>query len=273
MECSFCGMKSAKTFYCPLCGQDFCSAHKLHRDHYSDPRKTTEPQKTHSSTTQEKIITGSHILQILAALLVLAVIIVGADLAFGIHLIPDGSGSKNLPPTPGTPGQQYSAANPPVTTITPLPATAKNIYPRPVTGTSITGNKLYGGKGELTIDNLQGGTDAIAVLTSYGMKTSLTSVYIRSGEISTMKNIPDGIYELYIQTGGNWNSAAKKFENSPSYTRFSDSFPYTTTETNRETATQIITDIKYTAWTVTLYKVVDGNAKSEVVSEESFPEL
>ena len=32
-ECFFCGLNTSKIFYCPLCGREFCSIHKLHQDH------------------------------------------------------------------------------------------------------------------------------------------------------------------------------------------------------------------------------------------------
>ena len=151
-------------------------------------------------------------------------------------------------------------------TLVPSPSTTlKILFPKPLTGFLITGSLLTGGEGELTIDNLQGGSDAIAVLTYFGRKDPIISVYIRSGEIYTIKNIADGNYELYILYGENWNASGKKFENNLRYTRFDDAFQYTTTETT--------TEIKYTTWSVTLYGVIDGNANTEVLSEDSFPEL
>lgn len=132
---------------------------------------------------------------------------------------------------------------------------------------------MYGGKGELTIDNLLGGSDTIAVLTHIGRKDTLISVYLRSGEIYTMKNIADGNYDLYIQYGGNWNPGEKKFADNPRYTRFEDSFPYTTRISTKETDTEIITNSDYTTWRVTLYEVVAGNAETEELSEDNFPDL
>jgi len=268
-ECYYCGVKTSKFFYCPLCGHEFCSVHKRHQDHYSDPHRKNEQQKPNNSSTGEKPSLPVIGVQIVVALLVLAAIIVGVDWVFGIHILPSVSDSGIV----GTSLQQQIPVTTPHNVVTPLPTTTRIIYPRPMTGAIILGNQMIGGNGDLTIDNLQGGSDAIAVLTTYGRKNSLTSIYIRSGEIYTIEKIADGNYDLYIQYGANWNPVEKKFEDNPRYSKFDDAFPYITTETTTETDVKIITHIKYTTWKVTLYNVVDGNANTEELSEESFPEL
>jgi hypothetical protein len=143
------------------------------------------------------------------------------------------------------------------------------IIQRQRTGTIISGHDMYGGKGELKIDNLQGASDVVAILTKSGTKDPLSSVYIRSGEIHTYYSIPDGNYDLYILYGENWNINRKKFEDNIRYVKFEDTFPFTTKKTT--TTDEIITD--YTTWRVTLYNVIAGNADTETLSEENFPKI
>jgi len=46
-ECFFCGVKTSKIFYCPLCGHDFCENHKLHQDHLSGFQENSkQPEST-----------------------------------------------------------------------------------------------------------------------------------------------------------------------------------------------------------------------------------
>jgi len=154
-------------------------------------------------------------------------------------------------------------------TRSPTTISTEVIIQRPRTGTIISGYDMYGGKGELKIDNLQGESDVVAILTKSGMKDPLSSVYIRSGEIHSYYSIPDGNYDLYILYGENWNINGKKFEDNIRYVKFEDSFPYKTTKTT--TTHEIITD--YTTWHVTLYNVIAGNANTETLSEENFPKI
>jgi len=149
----------------------------------------------------------------------------------------------------------------PKTTIpTPAPI-IKRIFPQPMTGTIIKGSPMNGGYGEFTINNKNGGSDAVATLTYAGQKKSLISVYIRKGTSYTIQNIWDGDYELYTVMGENWNPESRKFENYSRYTRFEDTIPFVTTATH------------YKTWEVTLYPVVGGTAETEVVSQNDFPDL
>lgn len=147
----------------------------------------------------------------------------------------------------------------PYQTIARYSTPTRYIDPRPLTGTIVKESVMSRGEGDLTIDNIQGGTDAVAVLTYYGSKNSLTSVYIRKGGTTTIQNIPDGNYNLYFASGGSWNPDTLKFEVAPSYTKFEDIFSYSTTTTQAM------------RWRITLYSVVNGNANSEDVSEFDFP--
>lgn len=151
----------------------------------------------------------------------------------------------------------------------PTPTSSEVLIQKPRTGTIVSGYDISGGKGELKIDNTQGRSDAVAVVTKNGSKNPVSSVFIRSGEVHTFYSIPDGNYDLYIMYGENWNINAKKFVDNIRYEKFEDSFPYTTTKTT--TYDEIITH--YTTWRVTLYSVVAGNADTDTLSEDSFPDI
>jgi hypothetical protein len=169
----------------------------------------------------------------------------------------------SLPPTVAPPQKFVTDATPYITVDPYATPTRNSVYSSMpgITGTIIKGGYLSGGDGELTIDNSNGGSDAVAVLTYRGQKEALIGVFIQKSTSYTINNIRDGNYDLYILSGSNWNSNTKKFDGYSHYSKFDDSFPFTTT------------DIKYTTWEVTLYKVIDGNAEETVLSEDQFPEL
>jgi hypothetical protein len=290
-ECFFCGVETSKIFYCPLCGHDFCSIHKLHQNHFRKADKPTEQQKSGNSNKTVKPSKGNNNRHIMVAVYVIVAIIVGIVFSIGILLYAAGSDSTNLPITvgcvtesnsatttlpqksimtaPPTLIQQYVTVATPIKPITintpvsisPRPTIVKIKFPQPLTGTIIKGNVLSGGDGELTIDNINGGSDAIAYLTYNGRKDSLIGVFIRKGTTYTINNIRDGNYDLYILYGENWNPNTRKFEDYMQYTKFEDPFPYQTSNN------------MYRIWEVTLYTVINGNANTEVLSKDNFPEI
>jgi len=158
-------------------------------------------------------------------------------------------------------GLAGSIDNPSSSPIISVIPTIAPIYPRPLTGTLVSGAIPMGGFGEFTIDNTAGGTDAVVVLTYKGIKNPFSGVFIRRGETYTFHGIKDSIYDLYFNLGDNWDPDAKKFTNHPSYQRFTDDFIFSTTY------------IEYQTYKVTLYPVVDGNAKTDNVGENDFPKL
>jgi len=175
---------------------------------------------------------------------------------------PDAITTTQITPPPTTTPKYIADATPYITNDPyATPAVRSSVYLLPVTGLIIKGSELSGGFGKLTIDNMNGGSDAIAVITNDGLKDPLIGVYIQKKTVYTLRDIKDGNYNLYIYHGENWNRSTKKFESNSYYSKFEDIFPYQTTE------------MGYTTWTVTLYQVVDGNAKEETLSEESFPEI
>lgn len=208
---------------------------------------------------------------ILIIFLLMAIVILSGCTSSELQNIP-----TPTPPTKFTTDRVSPASTTVVSThktINPLPITTRIIFPRPMTGTKISESTMNGGEGEFTIDNLQGGSDVVAILTYEQIKDPLTSVFIRSGEIYTIENIADGNYDLYIQYGSNWNPGEKRFEEEQKFKKFEHTYRFITTETTTETDTKIITKTKYTTWEVTLYTVSDGNVDTIEISEENSPKL
>lgn len=147
------------------------------------------------------------------------------------------------------------------TTPTPVPTTPEKIFPRPSTGLLIA-PPVYGiSQGELTVDNIQGGVDAVAVLTPQGSTIPSQAAYIRDGDTFTMQSIRDGGFNLYFIHGMNWDPDAKIFTQNPRRSRFTETLDFVTTNT------------QYTTFRVTLYGVAGGNARTQSVSEQNFPQL
>ena len=114
-------------------------------------------------------------------------------------------------------------------------------------GCSGVGNKKYSPdtrNGQLTITN--GDTENAYVVLTFDNKTRYKSLFIEAGHSGAITEIPDGPYYLYYKVG---NSSA----------RFDETLEFTTTSD------------KYSAWTVTLYPVKGGNAKTSEVDEKNFP--
>ena len=83
-------------------------------------------------------------------------------------------------------------------------------------------------------------------------------MYIQAKSKFTITKIPDGTYELYFQTGKDWNEKENKFLFHPSFSKFTDDFEYTTTDT------------EYSIYRVTLNPVIGGTAATNTVSENEF---
>ena len=165
------------------------------------------------------------------------------------------------PTLTSTPTHRYVADATPYITIDPYATPTRIVYPRLMTGMIITGNNMYGGEGELIIDNTKGDSDVVSILTYQNNKKPLIGVFIQKWTSFTINNINDGSYDLYILSGENWNLNTKQFNNNSGYMKFEDSFTFTTSNT------------EFTIWRVTLYPVIDGKAKTKPISQDDFPRL
>ncbi len=141
------------------------------------------------------------------------------------------------------------------TTVT----TPAKTYPRPPTGALIAGKRILGGYGRLKIDNVNGTKDSVAILTRWHSTTPLLGVFIRHGDTHTNENIPDGMYDLYILSGENWDNEREQFDDSVEYLLFDTPLTFTSSE----------------KWVVILNPKDNEDAEGELVPvpQKDFPDL
>ncbi|MFI7599598.1 hypothetical protein [Actinoplanes sp. NPDC049681] len=139
-----------------------------------------------------------------------------------------------------------------------LPGAPKEQNRRLKTGTYVkrTGS---GGLGHLKIKN--GASDTtISLVPNKGKKPKpVFTVYVRSGGTYTAKGIRDGTYRIYTASGKDWNAGGKGFTRDCSFTKFDDTFKFTTTSYSSS------------IWTITLTPMIGGNASTSDVDPNSFP--
>jgi len=138
---------------------------------------------------------------------------------------------------------------------------------RPATGTIVSGSQPWYGMGELTIDNINGTYDGVAILTQSGSLTPVIAVYIQRGEIYTIDGIQDGVYDLYFTLGGAWDSNSKQFTVNASQELFVEPLEFDTYTTNDGDSTTT----HYMTFTITLYPVDEGGGETKPV--ETMPSL
>jgi hypothetical protein len=204
--------------------------------------------------------------RILVVFLILFALVIGAVIAIGIFRIPAGT-----PPLVS-----------PATTTTAAPVPVRPANQTPVTGTIITGSEFSDGTGLLSLDNHNGGSDAVAVLTTGATREPLIAVYISKGERFTLAKIPDGNYDLYIQSGITWNISGKRFDKNPSFVRFKDPLVYfTPSDTGQRTLFTETKETHFTIYEVTLDSPSDTKThtglfspkKGDLIAPGSFPVL
>jgi hypothetical protein len=118
-----------------------------------------------------------------------------------------------------------------------------------------------GGRGELTIDN--GGSHDAVVTLSEGRRPAI-SLYVRKGKEYTVKGVPDGSYTVFFTGGADWDSAARAFGRDCAFQRFEDPLRFRTI--------QSATQIRWSAWTITLQPVAGGTAATADVDPNDFPD-
>ena len=113
------------------------------------------------------------------------------------------------------------------------------------------------GQAELAIDN-GGSTDAVVTL-SRGDKPAI-AVYVRKGKDVTVKGVPDGNYTVYFTGGSGWDEDARGFARKCAFQKFEDKLPFETTSAG------------WRNWRISLSKVIGGNARTNDVNPDDFPD-
>jgi hypothetical protein len=113
----------------------------------------------------------------------------------------------------------------------------------------------YNGQSELTIEN-GSGYDALVKLVY--SNHSVYTVYIRQNDTYSIKNITDGTYTVLFAFGTNWDKINSVFLKDQSFSKFDDTFDFTTTTT------------RYSHYTITLNPVLGGTASTSSVNSSQF---
>jgi hypothetical protein len=143
---------------------------------------------------------------------------------------------------------------------------------RPFTGAYLK-DTIRSGNGGLTIINGNPQIDAVAVLVmNTADKLHMLAIYIRSKESYTYSGVADGSYNMYFETGNNWNSSSDKFTDKGGFYRLNRSLPFETTYKPRPNGVEHSSSI----WTIALGSAAP-NANESVqkvsVNEDDFPAL
>jgi len=111
-------------------------------------------------------------------------------------------------------------------------------------------------------------TDAIVCLVDVSSGETVRNGYIRRNVAWQMSNIPSGTYFLRVYYGNDWNPEKQNacgttgaFERNEFFSKSDNPTDYLVIEN---------TSSGYTTWTVTLYRVANGNMESEPINEAEF---
>ncbi len=121
----------------------------------------------------------------------------------------------------------------------------------------------FGGKGAITLDN--GLTDDAYVKVIRSGKLAV-SFYVRGGQRHTFSHLPDGSYEVLYCTGFDWDSAKRDFSRGRNAHKYISPLTFATRTETKAGGVTTYTD----AITLTLHKVVSGNARTTEISVSEF---
>jgi hypothetical protein len=153
--------------------------------------------------------------------------------------------------------KKLTAANPKYKFGVFLPAAPKETKNRLKNGTFL--KRPSGGSGHLKIKNGAADTTVSLVPVKGKKPKPVLTVYVRGGGTFTAKGVRDGTYRVFTASGEDWNKAKKGFTRDCSFSKFDDTFKFTTTS------------VSASIWTITLTPVVGGNASTSDVDPNAFP--
>jgi len=120
-----------------------------------------------------------------------------------------------------------------------------------------------GGSGRLILQNGLAEDAHVKILENNSLTASF---YIRGGEQFSFDHIPDGSYQLLYCTGYGWNSTKRDFFRAKNASRYDQPLIYATRQRKEGEQIIITTDVL----TLTLHKVINGNAKASDISLDEF---
>jgi len=154
--------------------------------------------------------------------------------------------------------RKLAAADPTYKFGTFLPAAPKETNRRLKNGTFIQRSSARG-SGHLKIKN--GADDTtVSLVPAKGKKPKpVLTVYVRGGGTFTAKGVRDGTYRVFTASGKDWDNGRKGFTRDCSFSKFDDTFKFSTTS------------FSASIWTITLTPVIGGNASTSDVDPNAFP--
>jgi hypothetical protein len=155
--------------------------------------------------------------------------------------------------------KKLAAADPAFKFGTFLPPAPKETKRRLKTGTFLKRSST-GGSGHFKIKNGADDTTVSLVPTKGKKPKPVLTVYVRGGGTFTAKGVRDGTYRVYTASGEDWDKSKKGFTRDCSFSKFDDTFKFSTTS------------FSASIWTITLTPVVGGNASTSDVDPKSFPQ-
>jgi hypothetical protein len=118
-------------------------------------------------------------------------------------------------------------------------------------------------KGKLTLDNGLADDAHVKLILNDSL---VASFYVRGGEQFTFDHIPNGSYRLLYCTGYGWNSERRDFIRGRSASRYDTPLVFATRQRTEGNQIIVSTDVL----TLTLHKVINGNAKASGISLVEF---
>ncbi len=121
------------------------------------------------------------------------------------------------------------------------------------------------GLGSLNVSNGTSRDAHIKIVDPHSLKL-VAALYVKSNSTFTLKQIPDGVYQVIFVSGEDWDSKTQSFTRNRSFKRFDNSFNFVTTKETK--GRSIYTH--YTIFEITLHPVSHGHAPTSGINEQEF---
>lgn len=162
---------------------------------------------------------------------------------------------------PATADAATVAAPTAVTRADPVVPVAASAAPaaRPRNGAVLV--KRGSGSGRFTVDNGAGRTDAVVTLSR--SDRAVVVLYVRAGASATASRVPDGTFDVFVESGSGWDRAAGAFTTAVSAGAFDRKARFTTE--------RVRGGVRYSTITLTLEPTQDGNTRLLPVNGSAIP--
>ena len=253
-KCPFCKNEiESNATECPVCKmvlvEKIPSVKTYSSNTYTPPKENTKKQNTYTYTTPNKSSSPKKEFKFPKIGNGWIISIVGSLLLTGVL---NYRGAPNPLPAP--------ISNPTENTNTSI-VSPKTPYRYLSNGTVLFSDPFsFNGLGILSISNGSGSDAVVKLISNSGKK--VYSVYIRTNNSYSIKNIEDGIYRVLFSFGADWDSDQKKFLVNPNAEAFDDVFNFQTIDDQDGS--------QYKEYDITLNAVVGGKATTNPIDPSVF---